>query len=342
MIRKQNLPKIEIGVATNQITQQEIEELKNTSQEILTHLITEWKINYEEIKEREITLNILPHSAFVDEDHINIPDKDTYEELMKANYSDERVEKQTRLRDMPFHNIPEELGQWLGSTVNNDWNYKGSFKDVVRDETHGALAINEFLPWMMDLQKQVFEKDIEIIRELHNNDEIEYIQTAKKQHKQYINNRYDDFLNEVTDEEWDSYQSFISTIVDEAPDKRYLVESHNNKSPESPQSFSVRYLESVLPLSYDEFDSLDDEAVDKLVAFHGSEEEDEIYLRNTSFESSSKWDRAYLISRLLAEDICEEDDFGPGDFVRGEVPDSYFNDAVDDYNNELMEEFGAW
>jgi hypothetical protein len=293
-----------------------------------------WNIEKESILGNEpIEIDIYGEGAEIERDRIKISDPDSYRAMMRNLFDDKKVIETTDSHyPIPFHEVPEEVGQIIGERANNTWTYENEMESMARDELHGAMGVSEFFPWFIDRELQVLEENLSIILELNSEDHIEYLDYLQGGKLNRLKNR----LEEISErDDLDStYRNALKTgILNEATD---ILENRpeTESSPiytheEMPEDFSERILEEYLSLDelaeYENIEKvLNDESsysieditenIEIITEFDYNELETLQERINTSL--NTKRDRAYLISRRLAKQIYgEEMDLSPTQVV---------------------------
>lgn len=165
-----------------------LEEIQSYAEETISELEDDWNLDIEP----RFAVQVGPGlGAYVSEDLIRVSEPDIYRVAMHnfidgENYpgGDELVDKHY---PAPFHELNEEIGQWLGRKTSNNWRYERagseqseieSMANDVRDELHGLMAIKTrtkgFLPAYMD----IIRTNTDIIAGLNSEDQIDVLLEA--------------------------------------------------------------------------------------------------------------------------------------------------------------------
>lgn len=117
--------------------------------------------------------------AKVYDDKIALSDPDLYRAGMK-NVFDRKNE--SPVRDMvdnhypvPFHEVAEETGQWLGRNYPNGWSADGDDLDPFVDEAFGMLALRETFPEFLDFYTDRIEQNLKLMIDLNDTETVDYV-----------------------------------------------------------------------------------------------------------------------------------------------------------------------
>lgn len=283
----------------------------------LIDLAGRWDISVDGFGDRPVEVRVVNDRGSVGDDGIELSDPDLYRAVMRSNYDDSRVlERVDRDYPVPFHQVPEEVGQLIGDRTDNSWSFDEGFDSVARDELHGDLAKMEYFPWFVELEKDVWERDLHILMKMNGEEEIQYLEEVG------------DDLAEATGQGRGEVESRLREAVMDTPTDD-LVNMYNTKYELSPQPLSRTVLAAYssadldeVPKDYevaDEDSEWSPEGLDEAMKEVGSLEYDELAeVRDSSLEYDSMADRAYLAAARLAEDISESEQLMAGEVIKSD------------------------
>lgn len=304
-------------------------------QNTLNVLCKQWGVEPESIlnEDNPLEVNIYGEGAEVDQEGIKLSDPDYYRVMMRNFFDDKHViETVDSYYPIPFHEVPEEVGQFIGERVDNSWSYENDMASTARDELHGAMGLMEYFPWYVDIELEVLENNLSTILESDSNEHIEYLDHLQEEELPQLKNH----LEKLSDNEGfdTTYKhSLQAGIRNEARNILENVPETDQTSlythEQLPEDLSEHILEKYLALDelagYENIDKiLNDESpysiegiaenIGKVTEFNYSELETLQERINT--ELNTERDRAYIISRRIAKQIYEgELDFTPTEVI---------------------------
>lgn len=320
-----------------------------------------WDVNPETIlnKDEPIEINIYGEGAEIDRDRIKISEPDSYRTMMRNFFDDDRVINTVDVSyPVPFHEVPEEVGQIIGERADNSWEYENDMESMARDELHGAMALKEFFPWYIDKELEVLENNLSIILELSSDDHLDYLDYLQEDKLGQLKER----LEEVSDTASidTTYRNALKTkILNEATEilanrpetEATAVYTHE----ELPEDLSGHILEDYLSLGelteYERIERVLDEEtpysaegiaenIEKMTEFDYSELETLQERVNT--ELNTERDRAYIISRRIANQIYEGGiDLSPAQIIHSNPEiDEILQQSIYTADRQIKSEYG--
>lgn len=314
-----------LKVGNSRLDDWKTKEITSSIQDTINVLCELWDVEIDTVLNEDdpIEINVYGEGAEIDRDMIKLSEPDNYRAMMRNLFEDEHViEAVDTYYPVPFHEVPEEVGQIIGERVDNSWEYENDMVSMARDELHGAMALTEFFPWYVDKELKVLENNLSIILELNNDDHIEYLEHLQGGKLDQLKGR----LEKISGKESldTTYRNALKTgilkeateMLENRPEKEQIpVYTHEDL----PEDLSEHILEEYLALDdlsdYEDIERvLNDEApysvddikhnIEKVAEFDYSELETLQERINT--ELNTERDRAYIISRRLAKQVYEE------------------------------------
>lgn len=320
-----------------------------------------WNVKPETVLDEDdpIEINIYGEGAEIGRDRIKVSEPDSYRAMMKNLFDDEHVlEAVNAFYPIPFHEVPEEVGQIIGERADNSWEYENDMVSMARDELHGAMALTEFSPWFVDKELEVLENNLSIILELNSDDHLDYLAYLQGGKLNQLKTR----LEEVSDRGGTdtTYRNVLKTqILNDATEilenrpKTKSVSEYTHE--ELPEDLSEHILEEYLSLGeladYENMErilneessySIEDitQNIERVAEFDYNELETLRERINT--ELNTERDRAYIISRRMAKQIYEEGlEFSPDEVIHSTSEiDEVLQQSIYAADRQIKSEYG--
>ena len=320
-----------------------------------------WNFSADEIVSESwpLTVKVGDSRASMDEDTVEFVDPDLYMAIMKNNYDSGEVHAAVGEHyPIQFHQVPEEVGQLIGERADNGWEFDGSLESIARDELHGNLAKMEYFPWFVDLQKETWQRDLQILKKMNSFAELQYVEDVQDDIEALR-----DELESLNAEEGSSFYSEgrkisilyeLGELMIKSPGHE-IAGAYNSKQENRPQTLSTTLLETYTPIEMDvalqngeytedidleggvDYSQLVDEIEDL-----GRLSEDELRdLRDSNLEFDSRIDRAYLIASRVAQDVVEDGTLSAEEVINSDAKTNQFlREVIGDYDERVRAEYG--
>lgn len=157
-----------------------LEEVGDTVEELSKE--ENWDFTPEEVitedKNMRVVVDRNKVEASVDENGIWVSDPDSYRTYMKKVFDKPEQDFIRELVDenypVPFHEVVEETGQFLGERLGS-WSYEPNLVDGAISELHGLMALQHFYPEFLDPYQERVESNLDFLYEISSEDQVDEV-----------------------------------------------------------------------------------------------------------------------------------------------------------------------
>jgi len=338
-----------------------MERLVEATAGYIIDLASRWDLDANELlsDSRPLTVRVGDSRARMDEDTVQFTRPDLYRAIMRNNYDDARVQEAVNEQyPVQFHQVPEEVGQLIGERMDNSWEFTEDLESVARDELHGNLAKMEYFPWFVELQQETWERDLEILKRMNDEEEIEYLESVQED-LDPMKEELERIRRTANESFYDEARKInilyrIGEIMENSP-RGEFIDHYNSKQQGTPQPLSRSVLQAYTPVDVDV--SLDEgvyeenidirrdidyeTVVEEMEEFEMLDEEELRDVRDSSLEYDSRTDRAYLIATRMARDI-EDHGVSAGEVINSdEKATAFIEQEIRDMDQRVRAEYGV-